>query len=99
MAGDVWPGFSRLPRGFLRTGRLASGYLFSGTDIYFYVLSLESMGGGGGGSERERERERERGGEVFQGIRPLEAVAAVRAHMLFGMGWFGVGGWWRVTVL
>ena len=28
-----------------------------------------------------------RGGENFQGVRPLEAVAAARAHMFFGLGW------------
>ena len=35
--------------------------------------------------------ERERGGEIFQGVRSLEAVAATRDHMLFGLGWFD--GW------
>ena len=43
--------------------------------------------------------ERERGGEKFQGVHPLEAVAAARDHMLFGLGWVGVGGWGRVNVL
>ena len=41
----------------------------------------------------------ERGGEIFQGVHPLEAVADIRYHMLFAMGWVGVGGWGRVTLI
>ena len=40
-----------------------------------------------------------RGRNIFQGFHPLEAVAAARSHILFGLGWVGVGGWGRVTVL
>ena len=41
----------------------------------------------------------EEGGRSFQGVHPLEAVSATRSHMLFVLGWVGVGGWGRVTVI
>ena len=68
------------------------GSLSGGLDLSFSIFSLESVGGGGGDCEREGRRN-------FQGVRPLEAVASARVHVLFGLGWVVVGGWGRVAVI
>ena len=69
------------------------GSLSGGLDLSFSIFSLESVGGGGG-VDCEREGRRN-----FQVVRPLEAVASARVHVLFGMGWVVVGGWGRVAVI
>ena len=35
---------------------------------------------------------------IFQGVRPLEAVAAAGAYMFFGLGWIDVWGKGGVVV-
>ena len=91
MDGAVWPGCSWIPRGFLRTGRSASGVLILRDGSLLFRLVLGVGGRGDFLSERERRREK------FQGVRPLEAIATTRDHMLFELGWVDAWGEGKVV--